>query len=84
MTKMKEAFQKLHEKMMNQLAETTWLIKRIEPLNQEETEKLQGKGVIKEKLLKDLEFELKERKKNIEVLDKIIKDEDKKKNKTKD
>ena len=73
MAKIKDAYLRLHDKMMNQLAETIWLIERVKPLSQEETEKLQGKGVIKEKLLKDLEFERKEREKNIKVLEKIMK-----------
>lgn len=73
MITLKEAFEDFHDRLIKQVAETLWNIERVRPMNQKEVEKFQGKGVIKHKLLVDLTLELRERRKNIEVLDEIIK-----------
>lgn len=68
-----EGFVNLHNKMIAQVVETLWSMERIRPMDQTEFEEWQGKSAKKEKVEKALIKELKEREKNLEVINEIIK-----------
>lgn len=88
MITLKEAFEDLRDRMMKQLGETGWEIVRVKPMNTKknieihdvfgnkkmisEVEKFQGEGAIKKFVLEKLKDELRERIKNLIVLDEMI------------
>lgn len=72
---LKEAFIDLKNRMMMALAEKLWEIERVKRIKDKSNEwyDFAGPGAIKKKVLDKLERELKERRKNLEVLEEIIK-----------
>ncbi len=73
MIKLKQAFEDFHDRIMKQIAEKIWEITRVEKLEGKEFYQFVGEGVIKEKLIKKLKDELRERQENLKVLNEIIK-----------
>lgn len=67
MLTIKKATEDLFDRMLKQIIETIWTIKRIEPMSQKEVEKFQGTGTIKKKLQEELKSELIERIENIKI-----------------
>ena len=72
---LKEGFIDLYNRMIKMLAEKVWEIERIKRIKDKSDEwyDFAGPGAIKEKVLAKLERELKEREKNLKVLEEIIK-----------
>jgi len=75
MITLKEAFEDLRDRMLKQVAEKIWEIERVKRIKDKSDEwyDFAGPGAIKEKVLAKLERELKEREKNLKVLEEIIK-----------
>ena len=72
---LKEGFIDLYNRMIKMLAEKIWEIERVKRIKDKSDEwyDFVGPGAIKEKVLAKLERELKEREKNLKVLEEIIK-----------
>ena len=75
MITLKEAFEDLRDRMLKQVAEKIWEIERVKRIKDKSDEwyDFAGPGAIKEKVLAKSKRELKERKKNLKVLEEIIK-----------
>jgi len=71
----KKALINLGNQMQEQIAQKVWEIERIKRIKDKSDEwyDFAGIGVVKEKVLTKLERELKEREKNLKVLEEIIK-----------
>ena len=72
---LKEGFIDLYNRMIKMLAEKVWEIERIKKIKDKSNEwyEFAGMEAVKEKVLAKLKRELKERKKNLEILKEIIK-----------
>lgn len=77
MINLKQAFEDIQERFQKQIAEKIWEIRRIKEIKDKSEEWYQfaGDGAMKKKVLNKAKEELEERKKNLEVLDKIIKEQ---------
>ena len=73
MITLKEAFEDLHDRILKQLAEKIWEKERVKPLEGNAFYDFVGVGVVKEKKLKELDREIKERQGNLKVIKQILK-----------
>ena len=71
---LKEAFENLHDRIMKQIAEKIWEEKRTAPLKGKAFKDFQGKGSDKKEVMKKIKEELEERRENLRVIEKIIKE----------
>ncbi len=77
MITLKEAYEDLGNRMMKQIAEASWELERIKGIKEGsgEWKKFTGGHAKKKELIKSIEADIKERKKNLEVLKKLVKAE---------
>lgn len=73
MITLKQAFEDLHDRIAKQLAESLWEKERTEPLTGQEFSDFSGEGADKKKVMQRIDKDIKERQRNLKVVESILK-----------